>query len=465
MQIKRVFIGNLPLDVCESDLESWLSPYGKRIGSLKIIRKLQGEISCFAYASLEMTEESWLHCRSVLNQTVFMSHRLKVEEAKPSYQILRSMEKQKEISFHAWTSKSREKQTEGVLYGYLIKNQNFIIDQTLDNWRKEWFRGAYKHAISLIRARNKYINKKRLFNLKKKKNLKKLHSEVNKKSILELTYRFDDTLNQWVNGTYDLLESRKNNVKTKSEYLLDEEINASIISEEESNNQSKQHKTKNFSVLNSIFNGDLIEEKPNEKINSNKPDYKRYDPHKINDSLESANNGDFLNIKNHFSNSTVINNLSKNLILKNTSSEVKKSFINSKNLKSIFTPKGTLDSQDTQENKFSFFKHDDSDLDNERTLDHDKKVNINIDNIHKSNKQCFTNIDSLKFPLFFPHFDHAELHAMSAFSKISNIFSREINNEEIEKNWINTRVEFTKNWKHKWKNAQKRKRRLFSKFN
>ncbi|KAG4300548.1 hypothetical protein PCK1_003193, partial [Pneumocystis canis] len=128
-------------------------------------------------------------------------------------------------------------------------------------------------------------------------------------------------------------------------------------------------------------------------------------------------------------------------------SKIEKSFVNLKNLKTIFTPKGTLDLQDTPENKFFFFEHDDSELDNERITDYDKNNSINTDNIHKSDKRCFINSDSLKFSLFFPHFDNAELHAISAFSKPSSIFSSKINNEEVEKKWINTRVEFTRDWK------------------
>ncbi|KAG4304104.1 hypothetical protein PORY_002468, partial [Pneumocystis oryctolagi] len=90
---------------------------------------------------------------------------------------------------------------------------------------------------------------------------------------------------------------------------------------------------------------------------------------------------------------------------------------------------------------------------------------VDINNDFESNNKCFMDIGSLKFPLFFPHFDNKELYALSSFSKVPNIFSQKIDNEEIERNWVNSRVEFTQNWKRKWKNAQKRKRKLFYKKN
>lgn len=44
MPIKRVFIGNLPPDVCQEDLEKYLLPYGRTIGSLEVIRKSLGTV-------------------------------------------------------------------------------------------------------------------------------------------------------------------------------------------------------------------------------------------------------------------------------------------------------------------------------------------------------------------------------------------------------------------------------------
>ncbi|CCJ28543.1 unnamed protein product [Pneumocystis jirovecii] len=75
------------------------------------------------------------------------------------------------------------------------------------------------------------------------------------------------------------------------------------------------------------------------------------------------------------------------------------------------------------------------------------------------------NSDSTEFSLFFPHFDNPELHSMSIFSKVPSMFFQEIDNEKIKKNWMNTRLEFTKNWKRKWKDAQKKKRKLTYKNN
>ncbi|CCJ28544.1 unnamed protein product [Pneumocystis jirovecii] len=224
IKTKRIFIGNLSPNVCEDDLDVLLLPFGKKTASLEIIRKLQGAINCFAYASKEMTELSWLQCKNVLNQSIFMSHQLQIEEAKPSYQILNAIEKQKnELSFILHT-KSRKKQT---------KNKKTYPEDKFSNKRKI------------------------LFNLKNKINLKKLSGKASKKNILELTYMFDDTLGQWINGTCNQLKFDENNLKTKNIYLL-KEIEANIFDiSKENDKQSKQNKEKDLLILDKISNATL----------------------------------------------------------------------------------------------------------------------------------------------------------------------------------------------------------------
>ncbi|KAG5520265.1 hypothetical protein PMAC_001344 [Pneumocystis sp. 'macacae'] len=354
IKIKRIFIGNLPPNVCENNLNTLLLPYGKKIGSIEIVRKLQGAIHCFAYVSMEITESSWILCKNTLSQSVFMSHRLRIEEAKPSYQIL-----------------------------------------------------------------------KILLNFKEKINLKKLSKKASKKNILELTYIFDDTLNQWINGVSDELKSDKNNIKIKDR-CLSKKIKTNVFNTSKEFNTEFKDKKKNSLILDETFNN-ALKDNLNNEIKSNL--------------LKESN------LKHSFV------------------SKIKKSVIDVKNLKSIFASKEILDSHNVKENNFYFFEDYDSDLENKKNIFCDKNININTNNIHKPAMQCFTTGNSMEFSLFFPHFDNPELHSMSAFSKVPNMFFQEIDNEEIKRNWINTRSEFTQNWKRKWKDIRKKKRKLIHKNN
>ncbi|KAG4306322.1 hypothetical protein PORY_000310, partial [Pneumocystis oryctolagi] len=210
--------------------------------------------------------------------------------------------------------------------------------------------------------------------------LKKLSGEASKKSILELTYKFDDTLGQWVNGTCDQTESYKNNMEIDDKYLL------------ERSNEYGQNKANDL-ILNKTFSN-ILEDESNKKIESDLSNFKQNDTNTP--SLLP------LNIPNDFS---------KESNLKDVSFSKTKSIVNVKGLKSIFAAKETSDFQDMQDNSFYFFRND-SDLE-DKNIFHYKKKSVDINNDFESNNKCFMDIGSLKFPLFFPHFDNKELYALS----------------------------------------------------
>ncbi|EMR10792.1 hypothetical protein PNEG_00940 [Pneumocystis murina B123] len=396
-----------------------------------------------------MTEESWFRFQRESKENIFISCQLRVEEAKPSYQDLKNIENERNKLDSIFKVKSRKKWTRNLLYGSLAKNQNLIKDEMVNHETKGWFKGPYGRAISIMRFRDVITGKKKiLFDPIEKINLKKLYGKIIDKSVLELTYFFDDSSGQWFNGMFDQINSERNDIKI-NEKLLEKSLNEEF----------KQEKQKNLFILNKIFHDPLIEEKLNKENESNLANFKEHIFYELQNSSKSFNKDDYINAEAFLTNESII----KDDLLNEPNSEkalkTKKSIVNLKELKSIFSSKKEVDLQNIQENNFCFFD-DNSSSDDKINNENNKEANINANNIPIVNKRCFFNNYSREFPLFFPHFDNAELYALSAFSKVPSIFSQEIDNEEIEKKWIDTRKEFTRDWKRKWKDAQKRKRRF-----
>ncbi|KTW30271.1 hypothetical protein T552_00747 [Pneumocystis carinii B80] len=466
IQEKRIFIGNLPINICKQDLERWLLSFGKIIGPLEIIRKLQGKLSsikgrgivkkktgrenCFAYASLEMTEESWNRFQSESKKNVFVSCQLRVEEAKPLYQDLKIIENERNQLDCISKVKLRKKWTRNVLYGSLAENINLIKDEMVNDETKGWFKGTYGRSISIMRFKDAITGKKKiLFDPIEKINLKKLDGEIVDKNVLELTYLFDESSGQWFNGKFDRIDSGKIDIK------INEELEKSL------DYQFKQEKQRNLFILNEMFHDPLIEEKLNKENESNLFNFKEHISYQSQNSSESFNKDDYVNAETVLTSELITKDdlLNKPNSEKTFSLKTEKSTVNLEELKSIFSSKKEVDLQNIQENNFCFFD-DNSDSDDEIINENHKETNVNANNIPILNKRCFFNNYSREFPLFFPHFNNQELYTLSVFSKVPNIFSQEINNEEIEKKWLDTRKEFTRDWKRKWKEAQKRKRRL-----
>ncbi|QSL64649.1 hypothetical protein MERGE_001951 [Pneumocystis wakefieldiae] len=300
-----------------------------------------------------------------------------------------------------------------------FRKKSKFKDEMVNDETKGWFKGPYGRAISIMRFGD---------------------------AITELRYFFDDSSGQWFNGMFDQMGSRNNDIKI-SEVLLEKSFNDEL----------KQERRRNLFILKEMFHDPLVEEKSNKGNKSNLSNSKErifYNPQ----NFSKLFNNDYINAEVSLANESIIKNDALNDSKKTSALETKKSIINLKELKSIFSSEKEEDLQNIQESDFCFFD-DNSGSDDKIDDENDRETNVNANNIPIVNKRCFFNNCYREFPLFFPHFDNAELYALSAFSKVPNIFSQEIDNEEVEKKWIDSRKEFTRDWKRKWKDAQKRKRK------
>ncbi|KAG2192977.1 hypothetical protein INT47_012297 [Mucor saturninus] len=186
---KRIFIGGLHPTVSEKEIQDRFSKFGK-VNTVHVAKNTADECRGFAHMTIHTTPKQWESCLSVYNGAKWRGQELKLEEAKPDYQV-RFQQRQEKIK------EQEEKKRKRLLRwndseGFHAKDMTPVTDNNMGT-RKGWKRGRYGRAIAVMRLKKNDGTKFVFEPTHYKNNLEKLYNiGVRMKPVSQLITKVEE---------------------------------------------------------------------------------------------------------------------------------------------------------------------------------------------------------------------------------------------------------------------------------
>jgi RNA recognition motif-containing protein len=144
--MKNIFVGGLPADIQNKDLEERFCRYGK-INKIEIAKsQFDGSCRGFAHLSIDLDDANWNKLRSTFNGSLWKGKKVKIEESKPNFLDILQTERETQVSLERKPLKKNKPLRRH------SKNKDLVNEDNVSQ-RKGWIRGKLGRPVAVIKIR------------------------------------------------------------------------------------------------------------------------------------------------------------------------------------------------------------------------------------------------------------------------------------------------------------------------
>lgn len=144
--MKKIFVGGLPADIQNKDLEERFCRYGK-VNKIEIAKsQFDGSCRGFAHMSIDLDDANWNKLRSTFNGSLWKGKKVKIEESKPSFLDILQAERESTDSLQPKTLKRNKPLLRHSKHKDLVNEDNV-------SRRKGWIRGKLGRPVAVMKIK------------------------------------------------------------------------------------------------------------------------------------------------------------------------------------------------------------------------------------------------------------------------------------------------------------------------
>ncbi|ORX62396.1 hypothetical protein DM01DRAFT_1077899 [Hesseltinella vesiculosa] len=145
---KRIYAGGLPPTTTVTLIQDRFGKFGT-LTSIDVAKDQADQCRGFAHFTIDTTPKQWNSCMSIYHGSTWKGHKLRLEEAAPTFEQREQIKKGKELLQLDRKRRRQARCPSGD--GIFAKDMSLVTDNNVNTRSGKWKRGRYGRAIAVMR--------------------------------------------------------------------------------------------------------------------------------------------------------------------------------------------------------------------------------------------------------------------------------------------------------------------------